>query len=121
MHVFGIGFNFWDIALIAVVFAQSTLLAYLHRPRWKALLLNLPLPFTFATLSVGRPVDTTNVAGLIMLLFYAHGVRILNWRFKIPIVPAIAVSAFGYCVLGTVLAGILRKRTRCSGCCAPWL
>lgn len=109
MHIFGMGFNYWDVVLIAVVSAQSTLLAYVHRPKWKALLLNLPLPFTFATLSVGRPIDITNVAGFLLLLLYAHGVRILNWRFKTPIVLAIAISALGYCILGTALAEVLPK------------
>jgi len=107
MNFFGAIFNFQDITLIAVVAAQSTLLAYLHNPKWKAFLLTIPLPSTFAILSVGRPIDITNITGLLLLFFYTHGVRILNWRFKIPIVPAIAVSAMAYCFIGAFLAKIL--------------
>lgn len=109
MSFFGINFIFQDIALIAVVSAQSTVLAYLHDPKWKAFLLTIPLPGTFAILSVGRPIDITNIAGLVLLLFYTHGVRILNWRFKIPIVFAIAISAAAYCLIGVFLAEILPK------------
>ena len=109
MSFFGLNFTFQDIALIAVVSAQSTVLAYLHNPKWKAFLLLIPLPGTFAILSVAQPIDITNVAGLLLLLFYMHGVRILNWRFKIPIVFAIAISAVAYCVIGVLLAKILPK------------
>ena len=109
MNVGGIEFNSWDIVLITVVSAQSTLLAYLHSPRWKALLLNLPLPFTVAVLSVGQPVDVTNIAGFLLLFIYTHSVRILNWRFGIPIIAAIVISAAAYCALGTVLSAILPK------------
>lgn len=109
MQFAGIGFNIWDIMLIAVVSVQSTLLAYLHSPRLKALLLSLPLPFTVAVLSVGRPIDITNIAGFILLFIYTHGVRILNWHFGVPIVVAILVSAAGYCVLGAALAAVLPR------------
>jgi len=109
MNLGGIEFSSWDIVLIAVVSAQSTLLAYLHSPRWKALLLNLPLPFTVAVLSVGQPIDVTNIAGFLLLFVYTHSVRILNWRFGIPVVAAIVISALGYCVLGTALSAILPK------------
>lgn len=107
MNFFGVNFTIQDIVLVAVVSAQSTLLAYLHNPKWKAFLLTIPLPCTFAILSVGRPIDVTNITGLLLLLFYTHGVRILNWQFKIPIVFAIAISAVAYCFIGTVLAEIL--------------
>lgn len=109
MSFFGVNFTFQDIALIAVVSAQSTVLAYLHNPKWKAFLLTIPLPGTFAILSVGQPIDITNIAGLVLLLFYTHGVRILNWRFKIPIVFAIAISAVAYCLIGVFLAKILPR------------
>lgn len=109
MMFFGIEFNFWDILLIAVVAAQSTLLAYLHSPKLKALLLSLPLPFTVAVLSVGQPIDITNIAGFLLLFAYTHSVRILNWRFGVPVVAAIVLSALGYCVLGTALNALLPK------------
>jgi hypothetical protein len=57
----------WDCLLIAVVSPQVALMAYLHHPRWKAFVLSLPLPFSVASLAVGRPVDATNIIGLILL------------------------------------------------------
>lgn len=107
MNLFGINFTPQDLTLIAVVSAQSTVLAYLHSPKWKALLLTIPLPGTFAILSVAQPVDITNVTGLVLLLVYTHGVRILNWHLKVPVVLAIVVSAAAYCAIGVLLADVL--------------
>lgn len=100
-------FSHWDLALIAVVSVQATLLAYLHHPKWKALLITLPVPFTFATMAVGRPVDATNATGLVVLLLYTHGVRLLHRVLHVPIILAILISAIGYCLLASVLAPIL--------------
>jgi hypothetical protein len=100
-------FTPWDIALVAAVSIQATILAYLHRPRSKAFMLSLPIPFTFATLAVARPVDATNAAGLLVLLLFTHGVRLLHRRLGLPIVIAIVLSALGYCVAGTSLAAVL--------------
>ena len=94
----------WDFLLIAGVSAMATTLAYLHHPRWKALIMSLPIPFTLATLSLGRPVDATNALGLAVLLGYAHAVRVLYGRLRVPIVAAIAFSVLGYCALGTAAA-----------------
>jgi len=95
----------WDITLALAVCLQATALAYLHHPKWKAFLLTLPIPFTLATLSVGHPVDATNVSGTIVLLAFTHAVRVFAPR--ITIVPAILISAAGYCLIGTGLAKIL--------------
>ncbi len=92
-----------------MVSAQSTVLAYLHNPKWKAFLLAIPLPSTFAILSVAQPIDITNVAGLVLMFLYMHGVRLLNWRLKVPIVAAIVLAAAAYCLLGVFLARILPK------------
>ena len=97
----------WDVLLVVVVSIQATVLAYLPQPRWKAFVLSLPIPFTVATLAVGRPVGATNVLGLLLLFLYAQGVRVLNQRLRVPIVPAIALSALGYCALGALLAPVL--------------
>ncbi len=94
----------WDITLAVVVSVQSTFLAYLHHPKWKAFLLSLPLPFTCAFLAVGRPIDATNIIGMFLLLAYTHGVRLLYQKMRIPIIPAIAIAAIGYCLVGTWLA-----------------
>jgi len=65
----------WDIALVAVVSGQCTLIAYLHAPRATAFMLTLPIPFTLATLALGEPVDVTHAAGLVLFLGYANAVR----------------------------------------------
>lgn len=93
----------WDFALMAVVTVQATLLAYLDRPKWKALILSLPVPFTLAVLAVGQPVGLSNVIGLLLLLFYTQGVRILHAQVRLPIVPSIAASALGYCLLAALI------------------
>lgn len=96
-----------DILLIVAVSVQATVLAYLHAPRWKAFLLTLPIPFTLATLAVGRPLDATNVAGMVVLLGYTHAVRVLHYRLRMPIIVSIVLAAFGYCIAGTLLARVL--------------
>lgn len=101
-----ISLGWWDGGLIAVVSLQATALAYLHHPKWKALLLSLPFPFTLASLAVGRPIDTTNMIGMLFLLAYVHVVRALYAR-RVPILAAIGVAAGGYCVLGSLLARVL--------------
>ena len=110
LHVSPLTFQrltFADLALVVVVSLQATALAYLHAPRWKALMLSLPLPFTLATLSLGRPVNATNVLALVVLLAFTHAVRLLSHRARVPIVPAIVLSALGYCVVGGALAHVV--------------
>lgn len=93
----------WDIMLIVVVSTQATVLAYLRRPQLKAFLLCLPIPFTLATLSLGRPIDSTNVLGLILLMGYHAGVYLLHARLRVPIVPTIGFCAAAYCGLATTI------------------
>lgn len=100
----GFHLSHWDYLLIAAVSVQVALMAYLPHPRWKAFVLSLPLPFTLASLSLGRPVDATNVLGFALFLGYAHGVRILYRRCRLPIAGAIALSALGYAAAGMILA-----------------
>ena len=102
-----ISFGVWDIVLLVVVSAQATTLSYLKDAKWKALVLALPIPFTLAALAVGAPVNTTHVAALNLLLAYAHGVRLLHARAGVPIIPAIAISAGGYCAAGALLRPVL--------------
>ncbi len=103
----GIHLTPWDYLLVAAVSIQTALMAYLRHPRWKAFVFSLPLPFSMASLAVGRPVDATNVVGLILLLAYVHGVRIFHRRFRIPIVGAIVLGALGFAAAGVVLARLL--------------
>ncbi len=100
-------FGVWEIALLAVVPVHATILAYVYDPHRKAFLLLFPFPFTFAALSMGRPVDATNPTGLVVMLMYTHGVRILHRRAGIPIAPAIALSAAGYIAASLALASVV--------------
>ena len=74
----------WDLVLVVVVSIQATILAYLHHPLWKGFMLLLPMPFTVAFLALGRPVDATNILGLVTLLIYTHGVRLLHDQMGCP-------------------------------------
>jgi len=99
----------WDLLLLIAVSSMGVVIASLHDPRFKALMLSLPLPFTISVLSVGKPLDATNVVALNVLLAYTHGVRLLHYRWRVPIIPAILISALGYCCLGGVLAQLIPR------------
>lgn len=86
---------------------MGTAVAYLRHPEHKAFVLMLPIPFTMAVLSVGRPVDATNLAGAGLLFGFSLGVWALHVRLRWPIFAAIAICAAGYCAIG---AGIARLR-----------
>jgi hypothetical protein len=92
-----------------VVSLQATLLAYMYDPKWKAFLLSLPVPFTVATLSVGRPVDATNVLGLTLLFLFTQGVRVLHHHLRVPIVLAIIASALSYGFVASELKKVLPR------------
>jgi hypothetical protein len=109
LHSFVGGLNPWDFLLVIVISVQATILAYLQQPRWKAFMLSLPIPFTLMALAAGRPIDVTNVLGLFFLLLFTHGVRWLHYRLRLPIIPAIVLSALGYCVLGSLAAPLLPR------------
>ena len=97
----------WDIALIVGVSVMGTCVAYLRNPQHKAFMLMLPIPFSFATLSLGRPIDATNVVGIAVLFGFSAGVWALHARLRWPIVPVILLCGVGYCVVGSVLAALL--------------
>ena len=83
--------SYWDLALLGVVTLQATAIAYLPRPRWKALVLSLPFPFTAIVLSQSQPVGTSQILALVLLLLFFHGIRLLHQR--LPIVPALACAS----------------------------
>jgi len=99
----------WDIILIVVVSVKGTFAAYIPHPRWKAFILLSPIPFTFAVLALGQPLDATNLSGLLVMLLYTFAVKFLYRQFKLPIVWAIILSALGYCVIGGILAMVIPK------------
>ena len=97
----------WDLLLIAAVSLQVTAVAYLRAPRWKALILCLPFPFTIVALGLGRPIDVTNLLGLIAIFLYVHAIRLLYRRLGLPIIPAISLALAGYCLLGWAVVCLL--------------
>ncbi len=97
----------WDIILIVGVSLQATAMAYIYRPRWKALLYSLPIPFTLASLSLGEPIGVTHVAGLLVLLSFFHIVRYLYQNRGWNIVLSIVLGAITYTAVGAILAEFL--------------
>ena len=100
-------FNSWDVALLIIIPAYATVMAYIFKPQAKAVFSIVPIPFTLATLSLGRPVDTTNAAGILLLVVFVHSVRILSSRAHVHILPSIVISSLGYCGIGSILAGVI--------------
>lgn len=96
----------WDWAFIFTSATMGTVVAYLRHPEHKTWPLMLPLPFTVATLAVGRPVDSTNVVALLVMLAYVFAVWGLRTVARWPIVLAIVVAAGGYCLVGAALAPV---------------
>lgn len=97
----------WDVLLLVAVTALVTAIAYLRHPLWKAFMLSFPLPFTIAVLAVGKPIGASNVAALGLLLLYTYSVYLLRNRLNLPVLPAILLSAGGYCLLGYWLKGLI--------------
>ncbi len=98
----------WDYALLIATTLQVALVAYLYEPRWKAMAMSLPVPFTLASLaalSVGAGyVDASNIFGLVLLLLFTNVVRWLHYGLKAPIVPSIALATVGYCTAAWAMA-----------------
>ncbi len=93
----------WDIALITVVTVMGTVVAYLKHPERKAFVLMLPLPFTLAVLSLGRPVDATNVLAIAPSFGFTFFVWMLYSRLGVPILVSIILCAAAYCAVGMVM------------------
>jgi hypothetical protein len=98
-----ISFEGWDLVLIVVVAVQGGLLAYIPSPRWKALALTLPFPYTTITLSLGLPVDASHPLAMVAMLAYIHSVRGLYQRLSLPITVAIALAVGAYSLVSLVL------------------
>jgi hypothetical protein len=93
----------WDVVLVVAVTLQSTVVAYVRAPRWKALVYAIPMPFSVASIALGQTVGTSQVAGLLSLLLYINLVRWLHQGRRVPIVPSIAVSGLLYAGIGAVV------------------
>lgn len=92
-----------------LVALQATGLAYIHHPLGKAFVLNLPIPFTLAMLSLGHSLDVTNIAGLGLLLVFFQIIRFVFRRWRWPIVAAIAMAVAVHLAAAAVLAAIMPR------------
>ncbi|MHC4871095.1 MAG: hypothetical protein ACYTFY_04555 [Planctomycetota bacterium] len=99
----------WDVLLITVVPIHATATAYLYKPKHKALLLCLPIPFTLAVLAVGKEMDAANVTGIILYAGFCYAVYLLHKVAKLPIVASIALSALAYGISGSLLLPFVER------------
>lgn len=96
-------FSFYDWLLVFMVTALGTLSAYLKDPQLKAVTATIPIPFGFAYIAVGLPIGAANAISGFMCMLYANIVRVLHYRVKIPIVPAIIIGLACFVAMGTFL------------------
>jgi len=106
----------WTVILRTFVSIQATILAFVYEPIWKALILILSLPFTFATLALRRNVDMINMVGLLLPYGFTHAVRILYYTMIISIMSAVVISSLAYCAAVMVLVSILPRTSS-----SPWI
>ena len=100
-------FGLWDILFISIITIQAVIVSYVFHPKWKALMITLPIPFPFIYLAVGHPINATNIIGFLLLFIFTQGVRIFYKHLRIPIILAIVLSATIYCLLGMLVLNIL--------------
>lgn len=112
-------FRATDYLLICGVTALGLLMAYLRNPVAKALMLAIPIPVTLGILSVGQPVDVTNVVGLLLSLAFTLAVLVLHKTLRVRILLAIPLAAVSYCFWGMLLATWLPKTELLFWCAVP--
>ena len=103
--------NYWDLALLLVVLCMAVPLAYMRRVSCKAFILSLPFPGTVAMLSLGKPVNASNILGLTLLMLFTHIVRFLYYKRITKNVPAIIIAAVCYGLMGSLLNRIYPMTT----------
>lgn len=101
--------HLWDILLIVMVSLQVLVAAYMYEPKWKAMMLTLPFPFSFAALAVGHPIQAVNVLAMIAMFMFMQFVRWFYVRFRLPIVVAISLSALLYLAIGASLSATIPR------------
>jgi hypothetical protein len=99
----------WDYILIGIVSLQVMVAAYVYDPKWKALIMTLPFPFTFASLSVGQQVDAVNVCAMIAMFLFMQFVRVLHVRYRLSIYVAIGMSVLFYVAMGWALSSFIPR------------
>lgn len=86
---------------------MGTTVAYVRNPEHKAFVLMLPVPFTLASLALGRPIDATNVLGFGLFFLYTIGVWTLHVRCRWPILASIVFCATGYSLMAAFISRVL--------------
>jgi hypothetical protein len=98
-----------DVLLIVVVTLLACGVAYIRQPMLKAFILFLPLPSTVVILSLGKPVDTSYLLSMPLLMIFFYLIYVLHVRGNIPVVIAIIVSTVIYCLVGGEVRPFLPK------------
>lgn len=96
-----------DWILFGVIFVLVGAMARIPHPGVKAFILILPIPFTVASISLGKPVGAANLLGVVLLVGFANVVR---WGYetgRVRIIPLIAGAASGYVALSALLVHFL--------------
>lgn len=87
----------------------ASIVAYIHKPRYKAMLLLFPLPFTCAFLSLAEPINATHMMGALGMYAYWITVYVSHKKLQLPIIAAIFLGALVYCSGAIILARIVPK------------
>ena len=103
--------SWWDLVMLLGVTLQATILAYIKEAKWKTYIMFFPIPFTLASLAVARPVDATNVTGLLLFMLFMHGIRIMHDRYNLNIIISIGAVTLGFMVSGSLLAKVIPSGT----------
>ena len=97
-----------DGVFAAVLAAFVSSIAYLHRPRLKALVYSLPVPFTCAYLATRMPVNATHVSGLALVVLYNCLLYVLRRKLHINLFLSIAIGV-GIYIGGGILFRLLAR------------
>lgn len=89
--------------------AMATAVAYVSHPKWKAFIITLPVPFTFAVLSVGRPIGADHVLALVILFVFAKSVWMLHNVLRWPILAAVATAAVLYAATAAAMVSSVQR------------
>lgn len=103
--IFELSRNDW--IMFGVILLMVMAMTSVKQPRIKTLIWLLPIPFTVVTLLLGKPVGSSNLLGVGLLLLFANTVRWAHDRKLAPIVLLIALSATGYVGLSGLLRPLL--------------
>lgn len=90
------------VILATVITASILLISSVSSPKLRAAIYSLPIPITILLIGTGGNVDVTYLVGLLLVLTFMTITWLLYTKLKIPILPAIILSAAAYVGLGTL-------------------